>query len=952
MYGVVTIAVEEFLLTLEDGQALWEEVKSRVGLKEDISFYEHYSDDLTLRLVKAAAAVTGLSYDDVLRGTADAQLKPLVERGYKPLADSLGASFFECLGHIDTMHQNLVNSYPGMVAPSFRPQLAADGTVYLHYYSARAGFWPYAQNLLMAVAKAIYNIDVTFDHHQKKHEGHDHDIFIVHMPPEGFGQRDESSLAIAANKFAKYDCDSSTFNQLFPWHLEVDRNLKVVSMGSLLQGRFQSPECLKSKSQTNPSLRDVIKIKQPAFSTPTFDALADRDHCTFMAVVRDDWYFEQKALGKADNITQKTSLQEKKKKHSMTSPLSESGCPFPMSVKDYEAEYQQRRSSHSRKLHGTSGCPLSHSQPASRKKLSHGVLATLSEDKPTNWPSRASRGSMLQSLAANPSALESVLSPGPLTRTISDSLSQMMQMRRASSTSRASISSIEAEAYITEAVGYLFLRGEIVYRKDTDTIMLLGNPECSTPNQLYLRGLSLKDLPVHSNTRERLFSAAHQLATISNAGCLESTTKQLARAKADIQVERRRVHDLLHSILPEEVAISLSVGKIPEAKHFSHVTILFSDVPSFEKIVGSVRPTQVMDLLNDMFSKFDDLCKSFGLYKVETIGDSYMVASGIPTQHDKQATNMAAFAIKMMQAGNSFLSPIDGSQLTLRIGMHTGNIMAGVVGKTRPRYCLFGDTVNVASRMESTTTPGTIQYSASTMSALMAEKAEFKWISRGDIDIKGKGAMETFFLLGLDKEHDFLLPPKALLETSRPSHETTHLGHNGKLGQDSTVSLQQQLIAHSEMMHRHLTLLHAQVNSLRLHIAGKQHKQAPKGFFSVHIHRLAGATSICDGVAHETQLKDVVDTVLAASETHMKLFTSTTCSTLVLQSVSIGELVKRRYVQAVPNSGDNPKSKCYRQIHLFAVVECDADALDIKSEMTILKDLGVLPQMSEVSCEV
>eukprot|EP00049_Salpingoeca_infusionum_P013353 m.248979 g.248979 ORF g.248979 m.248979 type:complete len:968 (+) comp15425_c0_seq2:198-3101(+) len=959
MYGVVTIAVAEFLLSLENGEAAWAEVKKRVGLEEDISFYEYYSDDITLSLVNAAAAVTGLSFNDVLRGSADATLKPLVVRGYKPLADSLGASFYECLGHLDIMHQNLVNSYPGMVAPSFRPELVADGTLYLHYHSARPGLWPYAQNLLVAVAKAIYDIDVSFDHYQKKHEGHDHDIFIVNMPPEGFGARDETRLKAAAKKHAKYACDSSTFNLLFPWHLEVDRKLQVVSMGSLLEARMKSE--LETK-QDKLYLSDIIKLKQPAVIKQTFEALRERDRCTFLAVVRDDWYFQKKQM----------SRDEKQKakgfKPAVTTPPQvlgfkhESGCPIPFTPKDSGTKLPAPSAEAF-----SSGCPLpsaSVDEPSTRL-CKESLAELMAETKPAfdkhaasaiKLTARPSSGSMLQALMTTPGT-----NPSPITRTVSDTVSKMMRMRRLSDESNTSMSSTEAEAYITEAVGFLFLKGEIAYRKETDTLMLLGNPECSSPSQLYLRGLSLLDLPIHSNMRERLYSAAHQLATVSNAGSLESTTKQLVRAKQDIQKERLRVSELLLSILPKEVAVALEAGENPEAKRFAHVSILFSDIPTFEKIVGSVRPSQVMDLLNEMFSKFDELCKEFDLYKVETVGDSYMVASGIPTPNPYQATKLAKFSVKMMEAANSVVSPIDGNRLTLRIGMHTGNIMAGIVGKTRPRYCLFGDTVNVASRMESTTMPGTIQYSASMMSALMEEKAQVQWVSRGDIDVKGKGLMETFFLLGIEEEQEFLAPPKDAFQIAKPRLSQVLQGlEQDAYNADSTRSptqtavinaLQHQMASHSQMVEQHLSGLQAQVFQLQLHLAGQKKQKKCQAFYTVYIHRLArsrfsgrGATSVCEGVAHDTHLEDIVDTVLSASEARMKLFTSENCSTLILQNIPIGELVARRSIAVSMSPKHSPV--CSGEIHLFAKVEHGPDALEWHAEITILKDLGLLQEQA------
>ena len=141
------------------------------------------------------------------------------------------------------------------------------------------------------------------------------------------------------------------------------------------------------------------------------------------------------------------------------------------------------------------------------------------------------------------------------------------------------------------------------------------------------------------------------------------------------------------------------------------MSILYSDIAGFTSISSDVPSIEVMTLLHEMFVKFDDLADKHGCYKVETIGDAYVVVAGCPDECDDHAERIAAMAIDMVKVAQSTRSPLDGEPIRIRIGMHSGPVRAGVVGRDRPRYCLFGDTVSVASLMESNGIPCCIQVS-------------------------------------------------------------------------------------------------------------------------------------------------------------------------------------------------------------------------------------------------
>ncbi|XP_063236089.1 atrial natriuretic peptide receptor 1-like [Bacillus rossius redtenbacheri] len=219
---------------------------------------------------------------------------------------------------------------------------------------------------------------------------------------------------------------------------------------------------------------------------------------------------------------------------------------------------------------------------------------------------------------------------------------------------------------------------------------------------------------------------------------------------ADYLEEKRKCEALLYQLLPKSVASQLILGQSVIAETYDSVTIYFSDIVGFTALSAESTPLQVVDLLNDLYSCFDSIIENFDVYKVETIGDAYMVVSGLPVRNGSlHAREVARMSLELLQAVRGFTirhRPKD--QLKLRIGMHTGPCVAGVVGHKMPRYCLFGDTVNTASRMESNGMPLRIHVSPSTK-AVLDTFGSFELELRGQVEMKGKKEkMTTYWLLG------------------------------------------------------------------------------------------------------------------------------------------------------------------------------------------------------------
>jgi guanylate cyclase len=225
---------------------------------------------------------------------------------------------------------------------------------------------------------------------------------------------------------------------------------------------------------------------------------------------------------------------------------------------------------------------------------------------------------------------------------------------------------------------------------------------------------------------------------------LYTFVRQRDALHARLQAEQQKGENLLLNILPPEIAQILKNEERTIADHFADATILFADMVGFTPLTAAMAPAEMVDLLNEVFTYFDGLVDKYGLEKIRTIGDSYMVAAGVPRPRADHAQAAAGLALEMRHYIRTDPACV-ARQLDFRIGLNSGPVVAGVIGRKKFIYDLWGDAVNTASRMESHGVPGCIQLTASTCALI---EAEFECEPRGTIQVKGKGAMETWYLVG------------------------------------------------------------------------------------------------------------------------------------------------------------------------------------------------------------
>lgn len=224
-------------------------------------------------------------------------------------------------------------------------------------------------------------------------------------------------------------------------------------------------------------------------------------------------------------------------------------------------------------------------------------------------------------------------------------------------------------------------------------------------------------------------------------------------AEEALREEQEKSEQLLRNILPEPIANQLKQkpgalakrsNEVLIAEQFNEATIMFADIVGFTPLSARLKPIELVNLLNQIFSTFDELAERLGLEKIKTIGDAYMVAAGLPIPRADHAEAIAQMALAMQTAVERFQSEL-GEKIQIRIGINTGVVVAGVIGTRKFIYDLWGDAVNIASRMESSGEPGSIQVTAATYERL---KDKYVFEKRGTIKVKGKGEMVTYWLIG------------------------------------------------------------------------------------------------------------------------------------------------------------------------------------------------------------
>eukprot|EP00198_Chlamydomonas_reinhardtii_P011701 XP_001701038.1 guanylate cyclase [Chlamydomonas reinhardtii] len=274
-------------------------------------------------------------------------------------------------------------------------------------------------------------------------------------------------------------------------------------------------------------------------------------------------------------------------------------------------------------------------------------------------------------------------------------------------------------------------------------LLFMGTARLAGLDDMRHHGIFISDIPHHDINRDYVLLAEQRQAEAQLQERLEYLTRELKDTNSRLDEERRRSDRLLYQMLPPEVASCLKNEERAPAQEHPEATVLFSDIVGFTEIASRSSPLEVCSLLDELYQRFDGAIEEYPqLYKVETIGDAYMVVCNVTVPCDDHADVLLEFALRMHEEASRVASSL-GEPVRIRVGMHSGPVVAGVVGRKMPRFCLFGDTVNTASRMESHGEAGQIHISEACYSCLRS-KERFEIRERGNITVKGKGTMRAW----------------------------------------------------------------------------------------------------------------------------------------------------------------------------------------------------------------
>jgi atrial natriuretic peptide receptor A len=222
--------------------------------------------------------------------------------------------------------------------------------------------------------------------------------------------------------------------------------------------------------------------------------------------------------------------------------------------------------------------------------------------------------------------------------------------------------------------------------------------------------------------------------------------KELEILASQLDVAKAKANNLISQMLPESVSTTLMKGEKVNPQHYACASVLFLDVAGFAEISEQIHPLEVVTLLNELYKTIDQVIEQYEVYKVETVGHTYLVVSGVPHVNESHAAEVTTMALHLQHSIDKFIFDSKPDiKIRVRIGINSGPLVAGVIGSKMPRYCLFGDTVNTASRMVTNGEADKIHISQSTFD-LLNKDGNFVISSRGLIDVKGKGQMNTYWV--------------------------------------------------------------------------------------------------------------------------------------------------------------------------------------------------------------
>ena len=694
MFGWINDCTESLVVT-KFGLDKWHEIKKKAeNTTKDGGFIRHqyYSDASTVELVVAASEVLNVSVDDVLEAFGTHFMEFTRGNGYDNMLSCQGSNLRLWLSNLNALHDHLQSSLPeGFAAPVFwcENDESEDhvGSILFHYYSKRGNLFV---ALVVGVVKEVarYHFDL--------------DVKLERLQMQDVEDAKFTTWRISTeNPDLQWKLTSSTRAE----SLESERN----ENGSIEENLTTCPFRAMSEKMKNTSIDD----KGMGTLLDAFKKGEKKPEESNVVSSRSGKDSPFHAVSSIDDKSMGTLLDAFKKGEKKTEESNHDGLNV---------------------VSSSSG----------KDSLKQSICIT-GDNMQEVFPYHIVVDASFQILQCGRNLQNLTGDTFLITRHIQDVLK--IDRPVLGSWDWPVLHRLEDQTFFLRSVRNeeTKLKANIIrLSNDPKLVMFNISPDVKNVTELSKMNLTMSDLPLHSFQRDAVFLGEHMYSEVRSAFKLDRLAKKLEN-------EKNLSNTLLYSMLPQNVADLLRRGETYEPMSHDDVTLFFSDVVGFTEMAAELAPWEVVDMLNILYTVMDFLSEKFGLYKVETIGDAYMCCSGLPELDEFNAENVANFAIAVNECVKLVKSPITGESIRLRMGIHSGHCMSGVVGTLTPHYCLFGDMVNTTSRHESTGEPGRIQASSITygkISHFSEQSGHFRWTPRGLVTMKGKGRMFTYWLDG------------------------------------------------------------------------------------------------------------------------------------------------------------------------------------------------------------
>ncbi|KAH8310382.1 hypothetical protein KR044_001037, partial [Drosophila immigrans] len=731
-YGFVNYALE--LLVLKHfGEEIWEKIKKKamVSMEGQFLVRQIYDDEITYNLIGAAVEILNIPADDILELFGKTFFEFCQDSGYDKILQVLGATPRDFLQNLDALHDHLGTLYPGMRAPSFRCT-EKDGELLLHYYSERPGLEHIVIGIVKAVASKLHGVEVEIDIVKRKGEPIDEaekeralareqqqldtDTTDVGLDAPVLPCAQGSSSASASVSASASASVSATANASV--NSEQNNNHNASNNNGIgnsninnnnNDGQQIATEQLPATSKATPLVQD------------SFDCDGDKEQkCLRLLKNKSDdieRYDHVQFLIREINVAAKSQADAKKDEQAAASDDMEFLCEAPLI------------------------------SPATFCKVFPFHLMFDRQMKVVQAGKAVSR--VIPRVAEeNCSLIEVVEAIRPHLQLNFENILSHINTIYVLQTRQGAMSSRHEQRFLR-------LKGQMMYIPETDRILFQCYPSVMNLDDLTKKGLYISDVPLHDAARDLVLLSEKFEAEYKLTKNLEMLTDKLQQTFRDLESEKQKTDRLLYSVLPKSVANELRHQRPVPPKRYDSVTLMFSGIVGFGQYCAANTDPEgamkIVKMLNELYTVFDALTDSkrnLNVYKVETVGDKYMAVSGLPDPCEDHARCMARVALDMMDMAKNVKMGSNPVQIT--IGIHSGEVVTGVIGNRVPRYCLFGNTVNLTSRTETTGVPGRINISEETYRLLCQEINQddsFHLEYRGPVIMKGKPTpMDCWFL--------------------------------------------------------------------------------------------------------------------------------------------------------------------------------------------------------------